>query len=56
MILMGVGDEDAGKIGAFLLEVGNVGEDEVDPGELGPGEATPKSTTIQVRSLGGPKP
>ncbi len=38
MILMGVGDDDAGEIRALLLEVGDVGKDEVDAGKVGAGE------------------
>ena len=38
MILMGVGDDDADEVGALLLEIGDVGQDEIDAGQIGVGE------------------
>ncbi len=38
VILVGVGDDDAEEVDAFLLEVADIGEDQIDAGQIGMGE------------------
>ena len=55
MVLVGVGDDDAGEVGALLLEIADVGKDEVDAGQVGVGEGDAEvDRDPRPRRRGGP--